>query len=102
MDFGKIPRTDESGQVNGEFSAMDASVGLGYAYQFEDNFTIGANVNYITSKIDNFSSAAISASAGVTYHNERTKETLLWFSEILGINFKRIMVLEKIYLSEQT
>ena len=28
MDFGKIPRTDESGQVNGEFSAMDTSVGL--------------------------------------------------------------------------
>lgn len=76
MDFGKIPRTDESGQVNGEFSAMDASVGLGYAYQFEDNFTIGANVNYITSKIDNFNSSALSASAGVTYHNERTKETI--------------------------
>ena len=88
MDFGKIPRTDESGQVNGEFSAMDASVGLGYAYQFEDNFTIGANVNYITSKIDNFSSAAISANAGVTYHNERAKETLALVFRNFGYQFQ--------------
>lgn len=76
IDFGKIPRTDESGQINGEFSAIDTSLGLGYAYQFEDHFTIGANVNYISSKIDNYNSTAISANAGVTYHNERTKETL--------------------------
>ena len=32
LDFGKTPRTDEFGNVNGEFSAMDASFGVGYAY----------------------------------------------------------------------
>lgn len=88
MDFGKIPRTDESGLVNGEFSAMDASAGLGYAYQFEDNFTIGANLNYITSKIDTYNSAAILASAGVTYHNERTKETLALVFRNFGYQFQ--------------
>jgi hypothetical protein len=88
MDFGKIPRTDESGQTNGEFSAMDASVGLGYAYQFEENFTIGGNVNYVTSKIDTYNSAAISASAGVTYHNERTKETLALVFRNFGYQFQ--------------
>ena len=72
LDYGKMARTDENGQVNGEFSAMDASIGVGYAFQFEEDFTIGANVNYITSKIDNYSSAAISANAGVTYHNAET------------------------------
>ena len=40
---------------------MDASFGVGYAYQFDDDFTIGANVNYLTSKIDNYTSSAISA-----------------------------------------
>lgn len=88
LDFGKIPRTDEFGQTNGEFSAMDASFGMGYAYQFEEDFTIGANVNYITSKIDNYSSAAISASAGVTYHNEQSKETLALVFRNFGYQFQ--------------
>lgn len=73
---------------------------LGYAYQFEDNFTIGANVNYITSKIQ-FQFYGYFASAGVTYHNERTKELCVGFQKF-WVSLKRIMVLEKIYLSEQT
>ena len=76
MDYGKMPRTDEAATINGEFSAMDASFGLGYAYQFEDEWTIGVNANFVTSKIDTYSSMAITANAGVTYHFERTKETL--------------------------
>lgn len=88
MDFGKMPRTDETGLVNGDFSAMDASVGVGYAFQFEENFTIGTNVNYITSKIDTYNSAAISASAGVTYHNERNKETLSLVFRNFGYQFQ--------------
>lgn len=88
LDYGKMPRTDESGQTNGEFSAIDASFGLGYAFQFEDDFTIGANINYITSKIDNYSSAAISANAGVTYHNSETKETLALVFRNFGYQFQ--------------
>ena len=88
LDYGKMPRTDENGQVNGEFSAMDASISLGYAFQFEEDFTIGANVNYITSKIDNYSSAAISANAGVTYHNEETKETVALVFKNFGYQFQ--------------
>jgi hypothetical protein len=83
-----MPKTDENGQTNGEFSAIDASFGLGYAFQFEDDFTIGANINYVTSKIDNYSSAAISANAGVTYHNSETKETLALVFRNFGYQFQ--------------
>ncbi len=50
LDYGNMPRTDEFGNINGDFSAIDASLGLGYAYQFEDNWTIGSNLNLVTSK----------------------------------------------------
>ncbi len=76
MDYGSMPRTDENSVINGDFSAIDASVGLGYAYQFEDDWTIGANVNYVTSKIDTYTSSAVAASAGVTYYFDKTNETL--------------------------
>lgn len=88
MDYGKMPRTDEAGTISGDFNAMDASIGAGYAYQFEENWTIGANVNYITSKIDSYTSAAISASAGVTFYNERSKETLSLVARNFGYQFK--------------
>lgn len=76
LDYGSIPRTDEAGNTTGSFSASDAAIGAGYAYQFEDNWTIGANVNFITSKIDNFTSAALLANLGVTYYNEQQKESV--------------------------
>lgn len=88
MDYGKMPRTDESANILGEFSAMDASIGAGYAYQLEDDWTIGGNVNFVTSKIDNYSSMAVSANAGVTYHNERNKETLSLVARNFGYQFK--------------
>lgn len=76
MDFGTMPRTDEAGDVNGDFRAMDASVGAGYAFQFEEDWTIGANVNFITSKIDTYSSMAVAANVGVSYHLVKSKETV--------------------------
>lgn len=76
VDYGSMPRTDESSNILGDFSAMDAAVGLGYAYQFEDDWTIGANLNYITSKIDTYTSMAITANAGITYYFDKTNETL--------------------------
>ena len=88
MDYGDIPRTDEAGETLGDFSAMDAAVGVGYAYQFEDNWTIGGNVNFITSKIDTYSSMAVAASAGITYHNKKDKETLALVFRNFGYQFQ--------------
>lgn len=88
MDYGKMPRTDEGGEISGEFGAMDASFGMGYAYQFEDEWTIGGNVNFVTSKIDTYTSMAITANAGVTYHFERTNETLALLVRNFGHQIK--------------
>lgn len=88
LDYGKIARTDQYGQNIGDFSAIDASFGIGYAYQLEDYFTLGANINYVTSKIDQYTSAAIAANAGITYHNEETKETLALVFRNFGYQFQ--------------
>ncbi len=88
MDYGKMPRTDESGTVNGEFGASDAAIGVGYAYQFENDWTIGGSVNFVNSKIDNFTSMAISGSAGVTYHSKQNKETVSLVARNFGYQFK--------------
>lgn len=88
MDYGSMPRTDENSNINGDFSAMDASAGIGYAYQFEDDWTIGANVNYVTSKIDTYTSSAITATAGVTYYFDKSNETLALVFRNFGYQIK--------------
>ncbi len=88
MDYGKIPRTDESAQISGDFGAMDASVGLSYAYQFDEDFTIAASTNFVTSKIDSYTSMAVVANAGVTYHNAESRETLALVFRNFGYQFK--------------
>ena len=88
MDYGSTPRTDESSQISGDFSAIDATIGAGYALQFEDNWTIGMNLNYITSKIDTFTSMAIGASGGITYFNDKSNETVSLLFRNFGYQFK--------------
>lgn len=88
MDYGSMPRVDENAVISGDFSAMDASVGLGYAYQFEDNWTIGVNANYITSKIDTYSSSAVTGTAGVTYYFDKSNETLALVFRNFGYQIK--------------
>ncbi|MCD9615951.1 type IX secretion system protein PorQ [Chryseobacterium gleum] len=88
MSYGSIPRTDESGFENGEFKASDVAIGAGYAYQFEEDWTIGGGLNFITSKIDNYTSSAISGTAGVTYHNKKNKEVVSLVMRNFGFQLK--------------
>ncbi len=88
MDYGKMPRTDESAEVNGDFGAMDASLGLSYAYQFDEDFTIAGGANFVTSKIDSYTSMAVVGTAGVTYHNKQSRETLALVFRNFGYQFK--------------
>lgn len=88
MNYGDIPRTDESGMEMGSFTATDVAVGLGYAYRFEKDWTIGGGINFITSKIDNYTSAAIAGTAAVSYHNRKNKETVALVFRNFGYQFK--------------
>lgn len=88
MSYGDIPRTDDSGFENGTFNASDVSVGAGYAYQFEEDWTIGGGLNFITSKIDNYTSSAVAGNAGITYHNRKSKETASLVLRNFGFQLK--------------
>lgn len=88
MDYGKMPRTDESAMIDGEFGAMDASIGLGYAYQFDEDWTVAGSASFVSSRIDNYTSMAIVGNAGVTYHNRQSNETLALVFRNFGYQFK--------------
>lgn len=88
MDYGNIPRTDESSTVSGDFNASDAALGLSYAYQFEEDWTVGGNVGFITSKIDNYTSMAVAGTGAVTYNSKEDNWTVSLVARNFGYQFK--------------
>ena len=71
VDYGKFIAADETGQETGTFSARDLAVSIGYAYRIpKSNFHAGANVKYINSSIENYTSNGLALDFGLTYFND--------------------------------
>ena len=72
LDYGDIEVTTLAEQDGtGEFfSASDMSLGLTYAYNLTDRFSLGGTVKYIQQKIWNSSASAIAIDLGVLFHSD--------------------------------
>jgi len=72
LDYGDIEITtlseqDGTGQF---FSAYDMDIGLSYAYNLTDRFSLGATVKYIQQTIWTTSASAFAADLGVLFHSD--------------------------------
>lgn len=75
LDYGTFTRADEDGTITGDFKAYDLALTIGYSYPLVSrNITLGANVKFINSLIDTYSSVGIAADLSVVmrHSNERT------------------------------
>lgn len=69
VDYGDFRGYDENDNPTGDFSAKDAAIAIGYARNLGDFFTVGANVKYINSSIESYSSSAVAADLGAVFHD---------------------------------
>ncbi len=69
LDYGTFDGYDESANSTGDFSAKDAAITLGYAYQINEFFTVGTNLSYVNSKIESYQASGILMDFGVTFHD---------------------------------
>lgn len=72
LDYGDIEITtlaeqDGTGQF---FTAYDLSMGLTYAYNLTDRFSLGGTVKYIQQSIWNTSASAFAVDLGVLFHSD--------------------------------
>lgn len=72
LDYGDIEITtlaeqDGTGQY---FSSYDMNIGLSYAYNLTDKFSLGATVKYIQQTIWTASATAFAADLGVLFHSD--------------------------------
>ena len=67
IDYGNFERTDETGFVQGNFSAAEYAFTLGAGHQLYEKLSVGANVKFISSNFDNFSSTGLLGDASAMY-----------------------------------
>lgn len=68
INYGSFDGYDENGSNTGTFTGNEAALSVGYATQIGySDFYIGANIKFITSKLEQYSSFGIASDIGVIY-----------------------------------
>ncbi len=71
VNYGEFIAANEDGTETGTFKARDLAFQVGYSYTLPwEGFFVGANMKFISSSIENFTSSGIAADFALTYHNE--------------------------------
>ena len=71
IDYGEFIAADEEGVETGDFGARDLAFSVGYAYNIpRSDFYLGANVKFLSSKIENFTSQGVATDIGVYYYSD--------------------------------
>jgi hypothetical protein len=72
VNYGSFDKYDENFNQTGTFSANDIALSLGYANQYKERFNYGANVKFIYSSIDEYSSLGAAVDLGFLYYVPET------------------------------
>ena len=88
INYGSFDGFDELGNATGEFGASEAAASLGYAYTIPNSdVRVGANVKFITSRLEEYSSLGGALDIGVIYHHPETKFDVGLAVRNLGMQF---------------
>jgi hypothetical protein len=85
VGYGDFIRTDEVGTEQGTFSCNDAGLTLGWGRSLDSCFSIGANLKFMFSGYESYSSFGLAVDVAGSYYNEKNNVSLaLLFKNIGG------------------
>lgn len=87
LGYGDFDRTDETGQVIGNFTANDFIFSLSGAVPIDTAWTIGASAKFIYSAVDSYYSAAAALDLGGSYFNPAKRFSAGLVVRNLGVQF---------------
>lgn len=67
LSYGKFNRADESGNINGDFTASEYAFNIVYARQIDSSFSVGANFKPVISQLENYISVGMALDIGAAY-----------------------------------
>ncbi|MGV3637197.1 MAG: type IX secretion system protein PorQ [Flavobacteriales bacterium] len=84
LDYGTFQRTDEAGEVLGEFRAGEQVFQVGAGYPIDSLFSVGANIKFINSALDTYRSTAWGVDLGGTFYKKKLGLTVSGLVRNLG------------------
>lgn len=88
-NYGQFQYADEMGTRDGSsFTANDVALMVGYARDFDSLWTIGANLKFIGSFYETYSSYGIATDLSATYNNPEKRFTAAFVLRNVGFLFK--------------
>ncbi|MEN0047276.1 MAG: type IX secretion system protein PorQ [Bacteroidota bacterium] len=69
MNYGEFDATDVFGNINGTFKASEYAFTLGAGKQLYEKLSVGANVKFITSQFESYTSVGWSSDLGVSFQD---------------------------------
>jgi hypothetical protein len=88
LSYGEFTRTNEAGVKQGTFTAADFIISAGYGRVINKYFSVGANLNILTSAYDTYTSVGMSVDLAGTFRHEKSNVTLSLMFKNLGFQFK--------------
>lgn len=70
LNYGRFDRTDDSGNLNGSFSASEYAFNLIYTKEIDSLFSIGINMKPVLSQLESYISLGISFDLGAAYESK--------------------------------
>jgi len=84
ISYGDFTETDAAGNEIGSFTAGEYAYFLGYAYQLDSNFSVGANLKGIYSSLYDYQSFGLGVDLGFTYFSQKRGVTLALVAKNMG------------------
>src|SRR6185295_18859698 len=73
INYGTFDAADIYGNINGEFTAADYAMQIGWGYAANKYFTVGADAKFIYSHLESYTSTGIVGDLGVTFSTDSTR-----------------------------
>lgn len=70
LDYGSFNETDVSGQVIGQFKAKETALNVAYSRMIADRLSIGGQIKFLFSNLEQYSAFGMGLDLGLTYHIE--------------------------------
>jgi len=85
IDYGRFIEADETGQIIGEFTAGETGFTIGWGRALNERLSIGSNIKFIHSSLDQATSAGVAVDVSLSYLNPENR----FAAGILARNFGR-------------
>lgn len=84
LDYGEFTYADETGMTSGNFYVSDLAFSLGWGRALDSSFSIGANLKFINSTYERYSSFGIATDVSGSYFNKSRNLTISLLARNIG------------------